>query len=85
MSDIRIAHANQTLTIGVADMETAELLRIGLGEPTADCRLVLIDDEGVAIYVADIRYIKDCFAMHSDLLARRSTRRASLRRGKARS
>jgi GntR family transcriptional regulator len=85
MSDIKIAHANQTLTIGVADMETAELLRIGLGEPTANCRLVLIDSEGVAIYVADIRYIKDCFAMHSDLLAHRRTRRASHRRGRARS
>jgi GntR family transcriptional regulator len=84
MSDINIAHANQTLTIGVADMETAELLKIGLGEPTANCRLVLIDNDGVAIYVADIRYIKDCFAMHSDLLAHRSRRRAPLRRGKTR-
>jgi GntR family transcriptional regulator len=84
MSDIKIAHANQTLTIGVADMETAELLKIGLGEPTANCRLVLIDNDGVAIYVADIRYIKDCFAMHSDLLAHRSRRRAPLRRGKTR-
>jgi GntR family transcriptional regulator len=84
MGDIEIAHANQTLTIGVADMETAELLKIGLGEPTANCHLVLIDNEGVAIYVADIRYIKDCFAMHSDLLAHRGTRRRSARRGKLR-
>jgi GntR family transcriptional regulator len=84
MSDIKIAHANQTLTIGVADMETAELLKLGLGEPTANCRLVLIDDQGVAIYVADIRYIKDCFAMRSDLLAHRRTKRGSPRRGKVR-
>ena len=84
MRDIKIAHANQTLTIGVADMETAELLKIGLGEPTANCHLVLIDDEGVAIYVADIRYIKDCFAMRSDLLAHRRTKGGSPRRGKVR-
>lgn len=84
MGDINIAHANQTLTIGVADMETAELLKIGLGEPTANCHLVLIDNEGVAIYVADIRYIKDCFAMRSDLLAHRRTRRGSIRRGAVR-
>lgn len=74
MNDIVIAHANQTLTIGVADPETADLLKIGLGEPTADCHLVLIDDEGVAIYVADIHYIKDCFALRSDLLAARGGR-----------
>jgi GntR family transcriptional regulator len=85
MSDIRIAYANQTLTIGVADIETAELLKIGLGEPTANCHLVLIDSAGVAIYVADIRYIKDCFAMRSDLLAHRRTTRGSIRRGAARS
>jgi GntR family transcriptional regulator len=84
MGDVKIAHADQTLTIGVADMETADLLKIGLGEPTANCHLVLIDSEGVAIYVADIRYIKDCFAMRSDLLAHRRTRRGSARRGKAR-
>jgi GntR family transcriptional regulator len=74
MDDIVIAHANQTLTIGVADPETAELLKIGLGEPTADCHMVLIDDEDVAIYVADIHYIKDCFALRSDLLATRGPR-----------
>jgi GntR family transcriptional regulator len=85
MRDIKIAHANPTLILGVADMETAELLRIGLGEPTANCRLVQVDSEGIAIYVADIRTIKDCFAMHSDPLAHRRTRLASLRRGKARS
>lgn len=76
MEDVEITHAKQTLTIGVADMETAELLKIGLGEPTADCHLVLLDGDEVAIYVADIHYVKDCFAMRSDLLAgRKSTRK----------
>ncbi len=76
MEDVEIAHANQTLTIGVADMETAELLKIGLGEPTADCHLVLIDGRGIAIYVADIHYVKDCFALRSDLLSGRKSRKS---------
>jgi GntR family transcriptional regulator len=84
MEDIEIAHANQTLTIGVADMETAELLKIGLGEPTADCHLVLIDGRGVAIYVADIHYVKDCFALRLDLLSGRQTRKARKARKPAR-
>ena len=61
MEDVVITHAYQTFTIGVADPETADLLEIGLGEPTADCHLTVIDDKGVAIYVADIHYLKNCF------------------------
>ena len=68
MDDIQILHAHQTLTIGVADPETADLLKIGLGEPTADCRLVLEDSNGIAIYVADIHYHRNCFALRNDLL-----------------
>ena len=68
MEDVIIAHAYQTLTIGVADPETADLLEIGLGEPTADCHLTVIDDKGVAIYVADIHYLKNCFVLRNDLL-----------------
>jgi GntR family transcriptional regulator len=74
MDDIRIAHAHQTLTIGVADPETADLLKIGLGEPTVDCRLILVDESGVAIYVAGIHYRKDCFMMRIDLLEKSGAR-----------
>lgn len=74
MSDVTIVHAYQTLTIGVADPETAELLKIGLGEPTAECRLVLLDDKNVAIYVANIHYHRDCFAMRIDLLEKSRSR-----------
>ena len=70
MEDVVITHAYQTFTIGVADPETADLLEIGLGEPTADCQLTVIDDKGVAIYVADIHYLKNCFVLHNDLLKR---------------
>jgi GntR family transcriptional regulator len=76
MEDLTIIHAHQVVTIGVADPETAELLKIGLGEPTADCRLVLVDDNGVAIYVANIHYHRSCFALRSDLMERRRKRKA---------
>lgn len=71
MEDVSIAHAHQTITIGIADPETAGHLEIGLGEPIADCRLVLVDDQGVAIYVAEIHYHKDCFAIRIDLLEKK--------------
>jgi GntR family transcriptional regulator len=67
--EIKVAHAYQTVTIGVADYETARLLKIGLGEPISDCRLVLVNDVGTAVYIADIHYRKDCFRMRTDLLA----------------
>jgi len=68
LEDITITHAHQTLTIGVADPETAELLKVGLGEPTGDCRLILCDQNDVAIYVANIHYHKSCFTLRLDLL-----------------
>ena len=68
MEDVIITHAYQTFTIGVADPETADLLEIGLGEPTADCQLTVIDDRDVAIYVADIHYLKNCFVLRNDLV-----------------
>ena len=68
MEDVAITHAYQTFTIGVADPETADLLEIGLGEPTADCHLTVINDKDVAIYVADIHYLKNCFVLRNDLL-----------------
>jgi len=83
MEDVTIVHAYQTLTIGVADPETADHLKIGLGEPTADCHLVLVDDRDIAIYVADIHYLKDCFAMRTDLLAQSGPRGGKIAREKA--
>jgi len=75
MEDVVITHAYQKFTIGVADPETADLLEIGLGEPTADCQLTIIDDNDVAIYVADIHYLKNCFFLRNDLLKGSSPRR----------
>ena len=69
LKDIEIRHAHQTVVIGSADPATADFLRIGLGAPTAECRCVVIDDKGVAIYVADITYRSDVIQLHIDLLA----------------
>jgi GntR family transcriptional regulator len=74
MDDITIVSAPQIVTIGVADPETAELLKIGLGEPTADCRLVLVDNNGIAVYVANIHYHRNCFALRSDLVEKSKKR-----------
>ncbi|HVX75961.1 MAG TPA: GntR family transcriptional regulator [Bradyrhizobium sp.] len=76
MEDLSIVHAYQVVTIGVADPETAELLKIGLGEPTADCRLVLVDSDGIAVYVANIHYHRSCFAVRVDLLERSGRKRS---------
>jgi GntR family transcriptional regulator len=65
-----IEHAHQTLVIGSADPQTASLLKVPLGTPTAECRCVVMDRNGVAIYVAEIIYRNDCVKLHIDLLDR---------------
>lgn len=77
IEDLSIVHAYQVVTIGVADPETAELLKIGLGEPTADCRLVLVDSDGIAVYVANIHYHRSCFAVRVDLLEKSGRKRSA--------
>lgn len=68
LDEPRIKNAHQTLVISGADPETADLLKIGLGAPTAECRCVVIDEHDRAIYVADIVYRSDCIKLHMDLL-----------------
>jgi GntR family transcriptional regulator len=67
--DLDIRHAHQTVVIGAADPQTADYLKIALGAPTAQCRCVVIDAAGIAIYVADITYRSDVIKLHIDLLA----------------
>lgn len=76
-----IRHAHQTVVIGAADPPTADYLKIALGAPTAQCRCVVIDAAGVAIYVADITYRSDVIKLHIDLLA--NSRAASRTAGSA--
>jgi GntR family transcriptional regulator len=73
MPDVDISDAHQTVVIAAADPQTADYLKIALGAPTAQCRCVVKDADGVAVYVADITYRSDVIKLHIDLLAR-STR-----------
>ena len=68
LHDLKIAEAHQTLVIGSADTEVADLLEIALNAPTAECRCVVVDAQGIAIYVAEIIYRGDCVKLHIDLL-----------------
>jgi len=65
---VAIDEAHQTLIIGSADPGTASLLQVPLGTPTAECHCVVIDRDGIAIYVAEIVYRNDCVKLHIDLL-----------------
>lgn len=69
--DVSVDAAWQTLVIGTADLDTADLLRIGVGAPVAECRVVAVDDEGTAIYVADLSIRSDAIKLHIDLLTGR--------------
>ena len=77
LRDIKIAKAHQTMIIGSADTEIADLLKIALNAPTAECHCVVVDTGGIAIYVAEIIYRGDCVKLRIDLLgAARGGRRA---------
>jgi GntR family transcriptional regulator len=66
--DIDLRGAHQTLLIGSASPEIADLMKIPLGAPTVESLLVVIDDTGEAIYVGDIIYRADCIKLQVDLL-----------------
>jgi GntR family transcriptional regulator len=88
LKGIEVQDAHQTVVIGSADPVTAGLLHIELGAPIAECRCIVIDDKGVAIYVSDIIYRSDAIKLQIDLLAgaRASSRSAGrARTAKARS
>jgi len=70
LNDVVVQHAYQTVVIGSANLEKADLLQIALGAPTAECRCVVIDHAGVAIFVADITYRGDAIKLYVDLFAK---------------
>ncbi len=69
LDNIEVQHAHQTVVIGSANLQEADLLKIAVGAPTAECRCVVIDNDGIAIYVSDITYRSDAIKLHIDLLA----------------
>jgi GntR family transcriptional regulator len=69
MNEIALSEAHQTLTIGSADPEVADLLKVSIGAPTVEAHCVVIDDGGIAIYVGDIIYRSESIKLQMDLLA----------------
>lgn len=69
LKGIEIHDAHQTVVIGTADPVTAGLLHIELGAPVAECRYVVTNNKGIAIYVSDIIYRSDAIKLHIDLFA----------------
>ncbi|MDB6177726.1 GntR family transcriptional regulator [Paracoccus sp. Z330] len=67
--DIDIAKARQTLQIGRAGIEIANLLDLKIGDPVADVRRILCDGSGSIIYMADVIYRGDYVHLDMDLLA----------------
>lgn len=74
---ISIKRAVQSVTLGSADPEAADLLHVPIGAPTAECRCVVTDDKGVVIYVAKIIYRSDCIRLDINLLGNSSKRSLS--------
>lgn len=77
MDEIMIADAHQTVVIGSADPAASDLLHIALGSPIAECRAVVVDGRGIAIYVANIIYRSDAIKLNIDLLANAGRRAAA--------
>ncbi len=72
LDGVNIGRAHQTVVIGVADTEIAELLHIELNAPTAEANCIVTDDAGIAIYVAEIVYRGDCIKFDIELTAKPS-------------
>ena len=56
---LEIAEARQTLTIGTADLETAEWLKMPLNAPVAHVHRSAVDREGCLVFVGDGTYRGD--------------------------
>ena len=65
---LKIKRAVQSVTLGTANPEAADLLNVPIGAPTAECRCVVTDERGVVVYVAKIVYRSDCIRLDIDLL-----------------
>ncbi|WP_139102819.1 UTRA domain-containing protein, partial [Acinetobacter baumannii] len=74
MDEITLSEAHQTLTIGSADPEIADLLKISIGAPTVEAHCVVIDDGGIALYVGDIIYRSESIKLQMDLLGTKPLR-----------
>lgn len=67
LPNVRIATANQTLTIGTADMETARRLNIPENSPVAEVRRVFRAPDRTVIYLGEVTYRGDLIQIEMDL------------------
>jgi GntR family transcriptional regulator len=56
---VRIARAQQTVSIGTADADTARLLEVSVGTPVAQVTRVFLDRQERILYYADVLYRGD--------------------------
>ncbi|ARU90533.1 GntR family transcriptional regulator [Pseudomonas sp. M30-35] len=67
LEDVEIAGAKQSITIAKADLETARLLSVPLGDPIANIRRILTAPDQTVIYVAEATYRGDYIHLEMDL------------------
>lgn len=67
MPGLNIASARQTLTIGTADLEVAQLLKVPLNSPVAEVRRVFTTADRSVIYLAEVTYRGDFIRIDMDL------------------
>jgi GntR family transcriptional regulator len=68
LDGVRIAKAWQTLSIGTADADVAQLIGMPVNAPVAEVRRVCRDAEGIVIYLAEVTYRGDYIHLEMDLL-----------------
>jgi len=73
LENMELGSAHQTLTIGRANMETANLLDMDVGGPVAQVRRVITDRTDRVIYLAQIVYRGDFVRLDIQLLGNKKT------------
>jgi len=68
LEGLEVKKARQSFIVGTVEPRVANLLAIGIGFPTVEAHLVVVDANDVVIYVADIIYRGDCVQLDVDLL-----------------
>lgn len=67
--DLHVKIAHQSLIVSKCDMETALHLDLPVGEPMAEVRRVICDQDETIIYLADVIYRGDYIRLDMDLLS----------------
>lgn len=67
LKGLRLKSARQTMEIGEADIEAAQLLDLRLNAPVVEARVTAVDAQGIVVYVGQITYRGDCVRMSIEL------------------